>query len=69
MAISGLFLIGYSVARLFVEFYRVPDNHIGYLAFNWLTMGHLLSLPMLIAGIIIFWLAYRKDLQSTHEKL
>ena len=66
MAVSGLFLIGYSLGRLFVEFYRLPDAHIGYLAFDWFTMGHLLSLPMLIAGIIIFWLAYRQHLQSTN---
>ena len=48
---SALFLICYSVARILVEFVREPDVGIGYLAFGWLTMGQLLSLPMLLLGI------------------
>jgi phosphatidylglycerol---prolipoprotein diacylglyceryl transferase len=43
-----------------VEFFRVPDAHIGYLAFDWLTMGHLLSLPMLLLGIL-FWLKAQRQ--------
>jgi phosphatidylglycerol---prolipoprotein diacylglyceryl transferase len=39
MAVSGLFLLGYGVFRFAVEFVRLPDAHIGYLAFGWLTMG------------------------------
>jgi phosphatidylglycerol:prolipoprotein diacylglycerol transferase len=58
-AISGLFLLGYGVFRLMVEFVRVPDAHIGYLAFDWLTMGMLLSLPMILFGIIFIFMAYR----------
>ena len=48
---SGLFLICYSLARIGVEFVREPDVGIGYLAFGWLTMGQLLSLPMLLPGV------------------
>ena len=59
-SISGLFLVGYSVFRSMVEFVRVPDAHIGYLAFNWVTMGQLLSLPMFIFGILLIVMAYRK---------
>jgi phosphatidylglycerol---prolipoprotein diacylglyceryl transferase len=59
-AISGLFLIGYGVFRFMVEFVRIPDQHIGYLAFDWLTMGQLLSLPMIILGMILIYIAYRK---------
>lgn len=59
-AISGLFLIGYGVFRFLVEFIRIPDQQLGYLAFNWLTMGQLLSLPMIIFGAILIYLAYRK---------
>ncbi len=59
-AVSALFLIGYGSFRSFVEFFRLPDSHIGYLAFDWLTMGHLLSLPMVVIGIILLWLAYRR---------
>ena len=58
-AVSGLFLIGYGVFRFMVEFVRVPDQHIGYLAFNWLTMGMLLSLPMIVFGLLLMILAYK----------
>ena len=53
--ISGLFLIFYSIFRFFVEFYRVPDEQIGYLAFN-LSMGQIISLVFLLIGTIIFFL-------------
>jgi len=58
-AISGLFLLGYGIFRLFVEFFRQPDDHLGFLAMQWLTMGMLLSLPMIAAGVVIMLLAYR----------
>lgn len=61
MAASGLFLVGYGVARTFVEFFRTPDAHIGFLAGGWLTMGMLLSAPMWGAGLIIMVLAYRRE--------
>ena len=53
--ISGLFLIFYSIFRFIIEFYRVPDEHIGYLAFN-LSIGQIISLVFLIIGTIIFYL-------------
>lgn len=54
--VSGVFLAGYGLMRLSTENFRSPDAHIGFLAFDWLTMGQLLSLPMLIAGILfILW--------------
>ena len=59
-AVSGVFLVGYGVFRSAVEFVRLPDAHIGYLAFGWFTMGHLLTLPMIIGGILLLWLAYRQ---------
>ena len=49
---SGLFLIGYSLSRIFVEFFREPDQHIG-LFLDYISMGQILSLPMLFAGIIL----------------
>ena len=55
--VSGIFLIGYAISRLVVEGFRQPDPQLGYLAFHWLTMGQLLSLPMVLAGI---WLYFRK---------
>lgn len=60
MAVSGLFLLGYGAARFFVEFYRLPDAHLGYLAFDWLTMGQLLTAPMILFGLFFLTLAYRK---------
>ena len=59
MAVSGLFLLGYGVFRFVAEFVRLPDAHIGYLAFDWVTMGQLLSAPMLLAGVLLLAWAYR----------
>ncbi len=58
-AVSGLFLVGYGCFRIVVEFFREPDQHLGFIALDWLTMGMVLSLPMIIAGLIIMRLAYR----------
>ncbi len=54
-AVSALFLIGYSTARLIAECFREPDRHIGFIFQDWLTMGQLLSLPMLFAGMVLWW--------------
>jgi phosphatidylglycerol:prolipoprotein diacylglycerol transferase len=53
MTVSALFLIFYGLFRFIIEFVRVPDVQLGYLAFDWLTMGQLLSLPMIILGIYL----------------
>ncbi len=58
-AVSGLFLILYGGFRCTVEFARQPDAHLGFVAFDWLTMGQLLSLPMLAAGLLIMIWAHR----------
>jgi phosphatidylglycerol:prolipoprotein diacylglycerol transferase len=58
MSVSALFLIGYGVFRFAVEFLRLPDAHLGYLAFGWLTMGQVLTLPMLALGFFLLWRAY-----------
>lgn len=57
MAVSGLFLLGYGLFRFAIEFVRLPDAHLGYLAFGWLTMGQLLSLPMILFGLLLLGLA------------
>ncbi len=59
-AVSGLFLAGYGVFRFIAEFFREPDAHLGFLAFDWLTMGQLLSLPMILAGLGLMLYAYRR---------
>nr|WP_191969582.1 prolipoprotein diacylglyceryl transferase [Neorhizobium galegae] len=50
--IAGTFVVGYALCRIFVEFFREPDAQLGYLlGTNWLTMGMVLSLPMIAAGL------------------
>lgn len=58
-AVSGLFALGYGLFRFAVEFVREPDAHLGYLAFDWLTMGQLLSLPLVALGLFLLWLSRR----------
>ncbi len=59
--LSGAFLALYGVMRFFIEFFREPDMQVGFL-YGGATMGQLLSLPMIAAGIaIIFWSGKRKN--------
>jgi phosphatidylglycerol:prolipoprotein diacylglycerol transferase len=53
LRVSGMFLLGYGIQRLVVEFARQPDAHLNYVAFNWMTQGQLLSLPMIALGIYL----------------
>jgi len=64
LAPAGLFLTLYALFRILVEFLRLPDANIGYLAFGWVTMGQLLSLPMLAAGLAMFTWALRNKQRS-----
>jgi phosphatidylglycerol:prolipoprotein diacylglycerol transferase len=59
MAVSGLFLLLYGFFRFMVEFVRMPDAYLGTIAFDWLTMGQLLSLPMIAGGLALLAAAYR----------
>lgn len=61
MAVSGMFLLWYGIFRCLVEFVRLPDDHIGYLALGWITMGQVLSAPMIITGAVLLFLAYRRS--------
>lgn len=61
MAVSGMFLLLYGCFRSLVEFVREPDEHIMFLAFDWLTMGQLLSLPMIVLGGFLLLLAKRSE--------
>jgi phosphatidylglycerol:prolipoprotein diacylglycerol transferase len=53
--LSGAFLLGYGCFRFSTEFLRSPDAHIGFVLFEFISMGQLLSMPMIMAGI---WLLY-----------
>jgi phosphatidylglycerol:prolipoprotein diacylglycerol transferase len=58
-AVAGLFALLYGCFRFLVEFVRLPDEQIGYLAFDWLTMGQVLSMPLIALGLILLWLSRR----------
>ena len=58
-AVAGLFALLYGVFRFAVEFVRLPDTQIGYLAFGWLTMGQVLSLPLILIGLAWLWMSRR----------
>ncbi|ORU91369.1 MAG: prolipoprotein diacylglyceryl transferase [Cycloclasticus sp. symbiont of Poecilosclerida sp. N] len=60
MAVTGLFLLAYGAFRFLVEFVRLPDAHLGYLAFGWLTMGQILTAPMILLGGFLMNKAYQK---------
>jgi phosphatidylglycerol---prolipoprotein diacylglyceryl transferase len=69
LAPTGLFLVIYGVARVIVEFWRLPDVHMnpdaqGYLFGGWFTMGMVLSLPMLLTGLALMVIAYRRGRPS-----
>ena len=51
--VSSSFLIFYGSIRFIIEFYRQPDTHIGYVAFDFISMGQLLCLPMIVIGFVI----------------
>ncbi len=61
--LTGIFVIGYAVARTIVEQFREPDNHLGFLyGTKFLTMGQLLSIPMVLVGLYLIFRKYRKVL-------
>jgi phosphatidylglycerol:prolipoprotein diacylglycerol transferase len=55
--VSGLFLVLYGMFRFIVEFTREPDDYLGFVAMDWMTMGQVLSLPMVVAGLLIMFLS------------
>jgi len=68
LAPSGLFLLCYGSFRFLVEFVRVPDLNRGYLLFDWVTMGQILSLPMILGGLVLLVVAYRRGERSGNYK-
>ncbi len=57
--VTGTFLAGYGALRVVTEYFRAPDAHIGYLAGDWLTMGQVLSLPLVLAGVVVIFYGRR----------
>lgn len=64
--VSGLFVAGYGLARFVGEYFREPDAHLGYLSLG-LSMGQWLSLPMVVAGVILFSWASAKRIDDTED--
>lgn len=65
-AVSGLFLIGYGAFRFIVEFFREPDAHLGLFG-DWISMGQILSTPMIILGALMMVWAYRRQQSATRS--
>lgn len=63
-SVAGLFLIGYGLIRFIIEFFREPDVQLGFIAFDWLTMGQLLSIPMIVIGIILLFVSAKATRQG-----
>ena len=62
-AVSGVFLLCYRGFRFLVEFFREPDAHLGFIAFDWVTVGHILSLPMIVIGAWMLLRSYKRGFQ------
>jgi phosphatidylglycerol---prolipoprotein diacylglyceryl transferase len=58
-AVSGMFALLYGCFRFAVEFVRLPDQQLGYLAFGWLTMGQILSIPLILIGLVLLAMSRR----------
>lgn len=61
MAVSAVFVIAYGSLRFITESFRTPDSHIGFIAFDWLTMGQLLSLPMILVGLAVYIVSIKNN--------
>ncbi len=66
--VSGLFLVLYGLFRFVVEFTREPDAYLGFIALDWMTMGQVLSLPMIVAGLFIMWLSRNMGFKGSRTK-
>lgn len=67
--VSANFLLWYGLFRFIAEFFRQPDPQMGYMLFNWMTMGQLLSTPMIVVGLIILLYITTQKTQEKEEKI
>lgn len=65
--ISGMFMLLYGVFRFAVEFVRLPDEHLGFIAFGWVTMGMLLTAPMIIVGMVLVAWSRRQPIDAKRD--
>lgn len=60
-SVSGIFLAGYGVLRFTTEFFRKPDDHLGFVAFDWMSMGQVLCIPMVVGGLALLWWSHARQ--------
>lgn len=68
MALSGLFVFGYGVARFITEFFRQPDADQGFILLGWMTKGQILSLPMIVFGLLLLIWGYKQQIYDWGSK-
>jgi len=69
MAVTAVTAIGFGVFRFSLEFLRQPDAQLGFVALDWMTMGQILSIPLILFGVVLWILAHRrKDVSSTNSE-
>ncbi len=61
MAASAVVMMGFGVFRFSLEFMRQPDAHLGFVALDWVTMGQVLSIPLVLLGAVLWVIAHRKQ--------
>ena len=67
-SVGALFLFFYGVFRFIVEFFREPDEQIGFAAFGWMSRGQELCVPMIVVGAVLFIYAYRRNAAAESSK-
>lgn len=68
-SVSSLFLISYGLIRFSLEFLRQPDPQLGFVLFGWMTMGQLLSIPMIVGGILMWFWSHARVWQPASQEL
>jgi phosphatidylglycerol:prolipoprotein diacylglycerol transferase len=63
-ALSGVLLIGYGAARIIAELFREPDDFLGFVALGFITMGQILSVPLIIVGFVLL---LRPERRTAHH--
>lgn len=64
--VSAVFLMGYAVCRISVELFREPDVGLGFVALNGLTMGQVLSIPMFLGGLLLWWMKRNENVSQSY---
>ena len=57
----GLYLMGYGLVRFFIEFFREPDSHLGFVFFSF-SMGQVLCAVMILCGMLLYWILWKREL-------